>query len=379
MKKRPAACRSRSARGGEVALKRPASVAKRPSQRGSTSQPVTPEVLKGLKAYVVNLDRRPDRWKQFSSMASRELPWLQCERFSASDGNKEPIPEDEVATTWSTKHNSLYGDYSEWNFDAPGTDLHGTRWKWACDADAEDEAWKFTEHDDDTGVVQKVSTGEEWRVIKSDQRYKDGVDLFLSKGERGCASSHRRLWAVAAQRSMPTLVFEDDVKLCSPKLRPRGKSNGKRFSSRLALALECAPADFDVLYLGWAGHRAGNLKHLKEQDLKLSPPVHDVLRRVEYVWTTVAYVISAAGAQKLLAAATPMNQPVDNFMAWEAREGRLKSFVVLEDGDEDELWNGGIVDQVDFQGDSNIKKSDGGDQGDDMELFVVGKVQEASV
>jgi len=67
-----------------------------------------------------------------------------------------------------------------------------------------------------------------------------------------------------------------------------------------------------------------------------------------------------------------MNQPVDNFMAWEASQGRLKSFVVLDEGDDDGLWAGGIVDQVDFQGDSDIQKSDGGVQGDDVSVFNVG-------
>merc|ERR1711957_1165039 len=94
-------------------------------------------------------------------------------------------------------------------------------------------------------------------------------------------------------------------------------------------------------------------------------------RKAEYVWTTVAYVISQAGAKKLLAAAVPMNQPVDNFMAWEASQGRLKSYVALDEGDDDGLWAGGIVDQVDFQGDSDIQKSDGGVQGDDYKKFAV--------
>merc|ERR1712137_1529583 len=96
-----------------------------------------------------------------------------------------------------------------------------------------------------------------------------------------------------------------------------------------------------------------------------------IVRKAEYVWTTVAYVISQAGAKKLLEAAkNSVNQPVDNFMAWEASQGRLKSFVALDAGDEDDTWAGGIVDQFDFQGDSDIKKSDGGHQGDDANEFA---------
>jgi len=96
-----------------------------------------------------------------------------------------------------------------------------------------------------------------------------------------------------------------------------------------------------------------------------------IVRRVEYVWTTVAYVLWPEGARKLLKVASPMDQPVDNFMAWEAREGRLNSFVLLDEGDGDGDWSGGVVDQYDFQGDSDVVKSDGGHQGDDPTAFLV--------
>merc|ERR1712087_705349 len=98
-----------------------------------------------------------------------------------------------------------------------------------------------------------------------------------------------------------------------------------------------------------------------------------VLRKAEYVWTTVAYVIWPKGARKLLELATPLDQPVDNFMAWQCREGRLDAYVMLDEGDEDDAWDGGIVTQMDFTGDSDIKKSDGGDQGDDPTEFLAKK------
>merc|ERR1719321_1677050 len=124
--------------------------------------------------------------------------------------------------------------------------------------------------------------------------------------------------------------------------------------------------NFDVLYLGWSGHRDGNYRYLKSKPGRKNP----IVRRVEYVWTTVAYVLWPEGAKKLLKAASPMDQPVDNFMAWEAREGRLNSFVLLDEGDQNHEWSGGIVDQYDFQGDSDVVKSDGGHQGDDPAAFL---------
>merc|ERR1712139_495313 len=153
-----------------------------------------------------------------------------------------------------------------------------------------------------------------------------------------------------------------------------GKSSGKIFSERLAKTLELAPRDFDVIYLGWSGWRGGHYRSGKSgptDDAPWNKDAKKFLRKAEYVWTTVAYVITQQGAKKLLAAARPLNQPVDNFMAWEASQGRLNAYVVLDEGDNDGTWAGGIVDQHDFQGDSDIKKSDGGVQGDDSKEFAI--------
>merc|ERR1719491_1924972 len=125
----------------------------------------------------------------------------------------------------------------------------------------------------------------------------------------------------------------------------------------------------DVLYLGWSGFREGNFKHTKPMRSRKS----NIVRKAEYVWTTVAYVIWPEGAKKLLERARPLDQPVDNFMAWECREGRLDAYVLLDGGDTDEIWAGGIVTQLDFNGDSDIKKSDGGDQGDDPTAYLAKK------
>merc|ERR1712050_93459 len=47
--------------------------------------------------------------------------------------------------------------------------------------------------------------------------------------------------------------------------------------------------------------------------------------------------------------------------------------VLLDEGDTDDTWAGGIVTQLDFTGDSDIKKSDGGDQGDDPTEYLAKK------
>ena len=59
---------------------------------------------------------------------------------------------------------------------------------------------------------------------------------------------------------------------------------------------------------------------LQEDDSGLAAADRGFLQKAEYVWTTVAYVISPLGAKKLLEVARPINQPVDNFMAWQAKK-----------------------------------------------------------
>lgn len=321
-------------------------------------------------------------------MLKKELPWLEFEQFKASDGSKEPIPETDIAMTWSTSRNAHYADYFEWVYDAPGTPLHGTQWKWACDADS-DEQWTFKEHSEEewsyihdanetitrTATIEKRATGEKFTLkLQFAQEYLDpGMVQRMSGGERGCAHSHFRLWKVAAEIPEPTLVLEDDAEIVFNRSGGLGMSSGKVFTRRLAAAVAHAPNDFDVIYLGWSGWRGGHYRRRDENDGQ-DRESRKFIRKAEYVWTTVAYVISQAGAKKLLATATPMNQPVDNFMAWEASQGKLNSYVCMDEGDDDGTWAGGVVDQFDFQGDTDIKKSDGGHQGDDEKEFAVAPV-----
>lgn len=347
--------RSRSPR---KVLRRPAS-----SQAPAASKRErVPKELDGLKALVVNLDRRPDRWARCEEMLKKETPWLDFERFSASDGTKMVIPESEVCTSWNTSRNANYSpDYDEWVYDAPGTELDGTHWTWPKEVPADDDKeWAFEKSEDGwAGVLTKKATKETWNLkLQFAERFRDpGQVVPMSGGERGCCHSHRRLWEVAAERKSPTLVLEDDVQFVFERSEPKlGMFNGKLLKQRLLMALKEAPKNFDVLYLGWAGHRGGNFL-LKKGRAKVDNG--KAIRKVEYVYTTVAYVISPKAAKQLLSISCPMDQPVDNFMAWEASQGRLKSYVILDKGDEDGLWAGGIVDQHDFVGDSDVKKSDG--------------------
>lgn len=290
-------------------------------------------------------------------MLKAEAPWLEYEFFPASDGSRMSIPSSEVCETWNTRKNAHFScDYDEWVYDEPGSELHGVHWRWPKEEPEEDDGeWKFVK-DDASGVLTQVSTGKTWKMrLQFAERFRDpGQIKEMSPGERGCAHSHRRIWEIAARRTDPTLVLEDDVQFVFERSDPSlGTFGGALLRERLQMALREAPSDFDVLYLGWAGWRGGNFYELEKVDSGKA------IRQAQYVYTTVAYVISPKAARRLLSIATPIDQPVDNFMAWEASQGNLKSFVILDEGDSDDLWAGGIVDQFDFVGDSDVKKSDG--------------------
>jgi len=277
---------------------------------------------------LLGLERRPDRRKRCEEMLAKEVPWLKTEFFRATDGNVDTVPDEEVSKTWNTRNNSLYGAYED-------------------------------VHDKDG------------KLMYSAKDFSDpGVEYEFSPGERGCAHSHYRMWQQVAEAEGPTLILEDDVQLVFERIGG-GMSDGTTFTARLELGMrEAKKKEADVLYLGWSGHGDGNYKHHKSRRGRKNP----VVRKAEYIWTTVAYVIWPQGAKKLLERAKPLNQPVDNFMAWECREHRLGAWVHLDEGDDDDdTWAGGIVTQLDFNGDSDIKKSDGGDQGDDPTEYLAKK------
>lgn len=311
---------------GQAKAKAKAKASARDRSRTPAPQDVTPsDLLKNLKSLLLGLERRPDRRQRAEEMLAREVPWLQVEFFKATDGKVDTIPDTQVSETWNTKCNSFYGSYEDIKAPDGVTILH--------------KAADFA----DPGVVYK-----------------------FSPGERGCAHSHYRMWERVAESNAPMLILEDDVKIDFER-EDKSKATGASFTARLELGMqECSKRNADVLYLGWSGFRDGHFKHHKATPGRKNP----VIRKAEYVWTTVAYVLWPAGAKKLLKAAQPMNQPVDNFMAWECREGRLESYVLLDENDTNDTWAGGIVTQYDFTGDSDIKKSDGGDQGDDPTVFL---------
>lgn len=246
---------------------------------------------------IVNLDRRPDRLAECAKKLQKHCPALQWTRFSATDGKVTHIPTSDVVYDWNTRENCVY--------------------------------------------QRKRSVRKGWNDLDS---YRD-LDLTLSPGERGCASSHIRAWRRCLELSSapgcfgrPLLVLEDDA------------APIEDFTPVLERALKDLPEDSDVLYLGYS--QAGDWRREVSPDLV----------EAEYVWTTVAYIVWPAGAKKMLNN-LPVNQPVDNWMAGLTAAGKITSYCTRPKiVGQAEPWNVnsdvGHSDEFYWGTDSDIRHSD---------------------
>jgi GR25 family glycosyltransferase involved in LPS biosynthesis len=137
---------------------------------------------------------------------------------------------------------------------------------------------------------------------------RDHTDIN-TPGMVGCYLSHLALWQRVADERLPlAVVMEDDA-----NVQP-----GLAASVDALLARLPNGDDWDVLLLGYA-----------------HPPTEAPSGRfpgfgdVSYWHGTIAYVVTARGAARLLAYATPVQFQVDGYMAFMAKLGRL---TVLHDG-----------------------------------------------
>eukprot|EP00448_Togula_jolla_P022584 CAMPEP_0170572222 /NCGR_PEP_ID=MMETSP0224-20130122/2094_1 /TAXON_ID=285029 /ORGANISM="Togula jolla, Strain CCCM 725" /LENGTH=289 /DNA_ID=CAMNT_0010894683 /DNA_START=617 /DNA_END=1486 /DNA_ORIENTATION=- len=167
-----------------IAKRRAADVAE-PCQTTTTRTTARATALPS--AIVLNLDRRPDRWRSIAQRLS--TTGLSFERTAALDGAVADIPESLVTKEWSTASNRRY-------------------------------------------VVKVFEGGEQY----------EACTLTLSDGERGCAASHLQCWRRVADRPAalgPVLVLEDDAEPV------------KGFQDKLRRALEELRSEPDILYLGY--------------------------------------------------------------------------------------------------------------------------------
>ena len=141
--------------------------------------------------------------------------------------------------------------------------------------------------------------------------------VAMSPGERGCAMSHRLLWEIIAARpddSPPVLVLEDDAILTSD------------FTSKLLRLLSAVEASLvDPAYRRVLLYLCADVAKWRGASFEVEPGLG--LREAAYLWQTAAYVMWAPAARALLPLASPIDAPVDVFLAQAIRDGHLISFV----------------------------------------------------
>lgn len=142
----------------------------------------------------------------------------------------------------------------------------------------------------------------------------------FTAGALGCAVSHRALWLAARNAEAPTIVCEDDACL-------RGD-----IAHQLDTVLAQIPAGWDICYLGYntnavtAVQSEDGLKALLffDESAKRAPGYFDAFARLYaptptplqcyQAWGTLSYVVSPAGAQRLLELCFPMRAETEVFM-----------------------------------------------------------------
>jgi glycosyl transferase family 25 len=164
-------------------------------------------------------------------------------------------------------------------------------------------------------------------TLDKDKMIREGVvrNKELRRGEIGCYDAHVRLWQYVIQNKIPrALILEDDADLqCT-------ENNVKRIR-QFFNDLERFNLEFEVLYLG-------------HNDVSWNRPMGIVAgteigvpRQCQGLFT---YVLTLAGAQKLLQTAYPMEVPIDIYVANKKStvkqytiEPRLNSVVKIEKSD----------------------------------------------
>ena len=121
-------------------------------KKGLKSTPAAPSPrLRQLRAVVINLESRPDRFKALERTRKRNASWLTLRRLSAVDGRATSISEKDVVKSWSTA---------------------------------------------------RLAEMFHWYRSKK---------IKMSPGERGCCASHLKAWRQCARSGKPLLVLEDDA------------------------------------------------------------------------------------------------------------------------------------------------------------------------
>eukprot|EP01065_Artemidia_motanka_P023145 TRINITY_DN2757_c0_g1_i6.p1 TRINITY_DN2757_c0_g1~~TRINITY_DN2757_c0_g1_i6.p1 ORF type:complete len:289 (+),score=66.98 TRINITY_DN2757_c0_g1_i6:232-1098(+) len=156
----------------------------------------------------------------------------------------------------------------------------------------------------------------------------------LTRGALGCALSHRKAWQLVEALDLDwALILEDDLFFVRCARAKKKKKKKKKKSTQCARSdfresLQCVVSQmqtgWDIVYLGYHGGRP-TLEGAAPQPLLVS--CGGTLMCGIY-----GYMLSRAGAQKLLGSVFPLEEQVDVAMARAATRVNLSSWKVADGG-----------------------------------------------
>ena len=139
-----------------------------------------------------------------------------------------------------------------------------------------------------------------------------GAETVFSRSDLGCAMSHRALWEIAAGRTAPTTIFEDDA------------IAHQQFETLADRVITTLPSGWTIVMWGWnfdgaimfdflpgVSHcraifdQAGLRRGLKNYQ---ALPIAPVAYRLGGCFGTVGYTVSPSGAETLAATIFPIRR-----------------------------------------------------------------------
>jgi len=150
------------------------------------------------------------------------------------------------------------------------------------------------------GVLQACLTPRAAYELSVSRRYPFGWvhEGVPSLGAVGCYLSHVELWKRAAERSVPTLILEQDAE---PEVS----------FDQILKQLARVPPGVDIAFMG---HLALLRPRLMERFSNKPPQGFHPVQPTSDVFCTHAYLVTPHGARKLVQRALPINAQVDAFM-----------------------------------------------------------------
>jgi GR25 family glycosyltransferase involved in LPS biosynthesis len=273
----------------------------------------TARMVRRIPVFVINLDRRRDRWRKF--VLANERMGVNAIRVCAVDGASyvsvdsdegmsrslnNLVPETDVLSFWDSTLNNQFDSGCMVNTHTPLTPAER-----AC-ATSHLKVWRAI-----AGIRARLGLG------APQTRQDQAVDHVgcTSAGMKGMDLAHcvyamyHRETTFRKKRSMVDLssseeqdyylVFEDDAAV------PLAKQAG--FRKDVALLMRKLPIHVDILYLGGAVPKRAN-------GFKCKFACDKLFNQVNYIWMLHAYIIRGRAVDILLSN-LPIHSPVDNFLA----------------------------------------------------------------